>query len=159
MDRMGVHYSRKTTVHATPRDFFAALHAEFGFTLDVCATPENATVPRYFTPETDGLAHSWAGEVCWMNPPYGREIGAWMRKAAAESGSATVVCLIPARTDTAWWHETVWDEARHRPRRGVEVRFVRGRLRFGEATASAPFPNAVVVFRPAHESHSPAPDV
>jgi phage N-6-adenine-methyltransferase len=135
--------SSATDLWATPQDFFDALHAEFGFDLDVCATPENAKCSRYFTRDDDGLAQPWTG-VCWMNPPYGRGIGAWLRKAweSAQAG-ATVVCLVPARTDTAWW----WDYAMK-----GEVRFIRGRLKFGGHKTNAPFPCAVVVFRPASEA-------
>ena len=134
-----VHFSSKTDLWATPQDFFDKLHAEFDFNLDVCATPENAKCARYFTKLDDGLAQDWRG-VVWMNPPYGREIGAWMKKASESAqGGATVVCLVPARTDTRWWHDHAM--------RG-EVRFVRGRLKFGGAKFSAPFPSAVVIFRP-----------
>lgn len=137
---MAVHYSSATDQWATPQAFFDKLNAEFGFELDVCADSCNAKCPRYFTRETDGLAQDWTG-VCWMNPPYGREIGRWMRKAYESSvtGGATVVCLVPARTDTAWWHDYA--------AKG-EVRLIRGRLKFGNAKANAPFPSAVVVFRP-----------
>jgi phage N-6-adenine-methyltransferase len=116
-----VHFSSKTCLWETPQDFFDELDREFGFTLDVCALPENAKCQRYFTPDMDGLKQEWRG-VCWMNPPYGREIGEWVRKAfeSARRG-ATVVCLLPARTDTAWWHTYVME--------ATEVRFVRGRLR------------------------------
>lgn len=134
-----IHFSSETCLWATPQAFFDTLNAEFGFETDVCALAENAKCPRYFTPEMDGLAQEWRG-VCWMNPPYGREIGAWMRKAFESSkAGATVVCLVPARTDTAWWHDYA---------RQGEVRFVRGRLKFGGHANSAPFPSAVVVFRP-----------
>lgn len=133
-----VHFSSATDLHATPQDFFDKLNAEFSFTLDVCATAENAKCATYYTKNEDGLAQLWAG-VVWMNPPYGREIIKWMRKAndAAKNG-ATVVCLVPARTDTNWWHEYVIQH---------EVRFIRGRLKFGNATNSAPFPSAVCVMR------------
>lgn len=134
-----LHFSSDTDEWPTPRAFFDALHAEFGFELDVCATPENAKCPRYFTRGDDGLARDWRGR-CWMNPPYGRGIGAWVRKAyEASLSGALVVCLVPARTDTAWWHDYC--------AKG-EVRFVRGRLKFGDAKHSAPFPSAVVIFRP-----------
>jgi site-specific DNA-methyltransferase (adenine-specific) len=134
------HFSSQTDEWATPPEVFARLDAEFGFTLDPCATPENATCLRYFTRETDGLAQDWSGEVVFMNPPYGRAIGLWIQKAHQEAQrGATVVCLIPARTDTAYWHDYCM--------RG-EIRFLRGRLKFGEATNSAPFPSAVVIFRP-----------
>ena len=141
-EHMSVHFSSKTDLWATPGSLFRELAAEFRFTLDVCATPENTTCDAYFTREQDGLKQTCSG-VCWMNPPYGREIGSWVRKAfdSAQDG-ATIVCLIPARTDTAWWHEYVT--------RADEVRFVRGRLRFGDAAAGAPFPSAIVVFRGQH---------
>ena len=137
---LSVHFSSKTCVWETPWDFFQKLDAEFRFDLDVCALPENAKCERYFTPEVDGLCQDWRG-VCWMNPPYGREIGKWVAKAfeSAKAGT-TVVCLLPARTDTAWWHSFVLE--------ATEIRFVRGRLRFVGAESSAPFPSAVVVFRP-----------
>lgn len=137
--RPSVHFSSRTDLWPTPQALFDELHIEFGFTLDVCALPDNAKCPRYFTPETDGLSQEWTG-VCWMNPPYGRTIGRWVRKAfESTAAGATVVCLLPARTDTAWWHEFVV--------KADEVRFVRGRLRFGDAAAGAPFPSAIVVFR------------
>lgn len=133
---MSVHFSSATDMHSTPQDFFDKLNTEFGFTLDVCATSENAKCERYYTKQDDGLSQPWSGSV-WMNPPYGREIWRWMKKAneAAKEG-ATVVCLVPARTDTKWWHEYVIQH---------EVRFIRGRLKFGGAKNSAPFPSAVVV--------------
>lgn len=135
----------RTDLWSTPQAFFDTLDREFGFTLDVCATKENAKCSRFFSLEDDGLNQIWDG-TCWMNPPYGREIGLWMRKAFESSKEcATVVCLIPARTDTAWWH----NYAAH-----GEVRFIRGRLKFGGAKNSAPFPSAVVVFREyIHHNH------
>ncbi len=135
-----VHFSSRTDLWEAPAGFFAALDDEFHFTTDVCALPENAKCSHYFTPGTDGLAQGWRG-VCWMNPPYGREIGRWVKKAweSARAGT-TVVCLLPARTDTLWWHEYVM--------RAHEIRLVRGRLKFGGSPNSAPFPSAVVVFRP-----------
>lgn len=107
--------------------------------LDVCALPENAKCARFYSPVEDGLAQPWSG-VCWMNPPYGRQIGPWMRKAYEEAQrGATVVCLVPSRTDTAWWHDYAMKG---------EVRFLRGRLRFQGASSSAPFPSALVIFGP-----------
>jgi len=140
MSRLEVHFSSATDLWSTPQTFFDGLSAEFGFSLDVCALPENAKCAHYFTPSCDGLSQKWEG-VCWMNPPYGREIGKWVRKAYESSlEGATVVCLLPARTDTAWWHDYIALNA--------EVRFVRGRLKFGVAKNSAPFPSAIVIFRP-----------
>ena len=133
--------SSKTDVWATPPETFAALDREFGFTLDVCALPENAKCERYFTPADDGLSRPWEG-VCWMNPPYGRTIARWMAKAVESAAAgATVVCLVPARTDTAWWHDYAVKG---------EIRFLRGRLKFGGAQHPAPFPSAVVIFRGQH---------
>ncbi len=123
----------------TPPELFAKLDAEFHFGLDVCASAENAKCAIYFVKETDGLSQDWATRICWMNPPYGREIVKWIRKAYESSlNGATVVCLVPSRTDTRWWHEYVVKG---------EVRFLRGRVRFVGAKAGAPFPSAVVVFR------------
>lgn len=136
-ERQRVHYSSETPEWETPQDLFDLLNAEFSFDLDVCATDENAKCATYYSEADDGLAQPWTG-TCWMNPPYGGEIGQWVAKAH-ESGDTgvTVVCLVPARTDTGWW----WDHVRH-----GEVRFLRGRLQFGNAETGAPFPSAVVIF-------------
>jgi phage N-6-adenine-methyltransferase len=135
--KLDVHFSSASDDWSTPEDLFLILDEEFGFTLDVCASGDNAKVPNYYDREQNGLAQTWTGS-CWMNPPYGGEIGAWIEKAhnSAVAGT-TVVCLVPARTDTGWW----WNHVRY-----GEVRFMRGRLKFGGAETSAPFPNAVVVF-------------
>ena len=137
--KSSVHFSSQSCEWATPLDFFQALDREFGFDLDVCATPSNAKCKRYYTRHEDGLVQPWFG-TCWCNPPYGREISLWVEKAmrSAKEGRATVVCLVPARTDTKWWHDYVSQAA--------EVRFVKGRLKFGGHKNSAPFPSAVVVF-------------
>lgn len=125
---------------ATPQDFFDQLDHEFGFTLDPCATTSNAKCRRFFTRAEDGLSQPWSG-VVFMNPPYGRVIGEWVHKAFAESrDGSTVVSLIPSRTDTAYWHRWVM--------RAAEIRFVRGRLKFGSGRGCAPFPSAIVVFLP-----------
>ena len=139
---LSVHFSSATPEWPTPQWLFDALNKEFGFTVDVCSTHENAKCKKHFTQEEDGLRKSWGGEVCWMNPPYGELIKGWMAKAhgAAMHEGATVVCLVPARTDTAWWHEYAMKH---------EIRFLRGRLKFGDATDSAPFPSALIVMRPA----------
>jgi len=142
-------FATGNVVASTPQDFFDDMNYEFGpFDVDVCALPENAKCKHYLSPEMDGLSWDWRG-MCWMNPPYGREISKWVEKAsksASESYETTVVCLLPARTDTRWWHEYIWDEKLHRPRRGVEIRYVRGRLKFGGSKNGAPFPSAVVIF-------------
>lgn len=132
-------FSSATDEWATPQAFYDKLNAEFHFETDVCASAENAKCANFYTVEMDGLKQAWSG-VCWMNPPYGRTIKAWMKKAyEASLVGATVVCLVPARTDTAWWHDYAVNG---------EIRFLRGRLKFGDATNSAPFPSAVVIFRP-----------
>lgn len=135
--KMGVHYSSATPEWATPQSLFDLLDFEFRFDLDVCASDDNTKCLSYFDAETDGLSQAWTG-VCWMNPPYGDEIRHWVKKAY-ESGQAgaTVVCLVPARVDTGWW----WDYCRF-----GEIRFLRGRLKFGGGETGAPFPSAVVVF-------------
>lgn len=131
-------FSSDTDLWATPQDTFEKLNEEFSFTLDVCASLENAKCKSYFTKEDDGLSQDWSG-VCWMNPPYGREIIKWMEKAYKSSLSGTtVVCLVPARTDTKWWHEYAMKG---------EYRLIRGRLKFGGHKAPAPFPSAIVVFK------------
>lgn len=142
-----VHYSSAKQDWTTPQDLFDRLNAEFAFCLDAAASGENAKCTEYLT---DALEQSWQrpGAV-YCNPPYGRGIAKWIAKAAQEAElGATVVCLLPARPDTAAWHTFIWDSAAHRPLPGVEVRFIRGRLKFGDARNAAPFPSAVVVFRP-----------
>ena len=137
---MNVHFSSQTDLWATPQVFFDELHAEFGFTLDPCALPSNAKCEQFFTREIDGLKQNWGGHIVFMNPPYGREIGKWVEKAAT-CGADIVVGLLPARTDTKWFHEHIYNKA--------EVRFVKGRLKFGGAMNSAPFPSMVVVWHKA----------
>ncbi len=133
-----VHFSSVTDEWSTPQELFDALTWVYGeFSLDPCATVSNAKCQRFFTRKDDGLSLPWSGKV-FMNPPYGREIGRWVRKAYEESREgAFVVCLVPARTDTRWWQDYA--------RRG-HVHFLRGRLRFGSARNSAPFPSAIVTF-------------
>jgi len=135
-----LHFSSATNEWSTPQDFYSKLDAEFGFTLDPCATAENAKCAKFFTEADDGLAQDWTKDIVFMNPPYGRGIKHWIKKAHDEARKgATVVCLIPARTDTTYWHEYVIGG-------GAEVRFIKGRLKFGGHTNSAPFPSAIAVF-------------
>lgn len=144
-----VHFSSQTDMWATPQNLFDRLHSEYGFTLDVCASPENAKCLKYYTKETDGLKHDWWDNICWMNPPYGREIGKWVKKAYEASfpdwqhTGAKTVCLLPARTDTKWFHDYCTKG---------EVTFIKGRLKFGGSKNSAPFPSMIVVFSPAKPS-------
>jgi phage N-6-adenine-methyltransferase len=135
-----IHFSSGTDNWATPQWLFDLLDAEFDFAVDVCAVAQNAKCARYFSPEDDGLNQDWQG-MCWCNPPYGRQIGLFIEKAWRSSLlGATVVCLVPARTDTTYWHRFI--TLAH------EIRFIKGRLKFGKAQNSAPFPSAIIVFRP-----------
>ena len=139
-------FSSNSPEWATPQDFFDKLNAEFNFTLDPCATPENAKCKRFFTEKENGLLQPWTGETVFCNPPYGRAIKNWVKKAYNEAkAGATVVLLIPARTDTAYFHDYI--NGRH------EVRFIRGRLHFNDSKQSAPFPSMVVIMRNAAESN------
>ncbi len=135
-----IHFSSRTNEWATPQWLFDALNAEFGFTLDPGSTHENAKCACHFTAKENGLEQDWSNEIVFMNPPYGSQIKLWMKKAHCESlQGAVVVCLVPARTDTSWWHCYAM--------RG-EIRLLRGRLKFGNSDNSAPFPSAIVIFRP-----------
>lgn len=137
MTNLSIHFSSATDLWSTPQELYDKYNALYKFELDVCATAENAKCDQYFTPECNGLAQPWKGR-CWMNPPYGRTIGSWMEKAWRSSNEgALVVCLVPARTDTAWWHDFAIKG---------KVEFLRGRIKFGGHKNSAPFPSAVVVF-------------
>ena len=123
----------------TPQQLFDDLNAEFRFTLDACATAENAKCAAYYTREQDGLKQKWGGTV-WCNPPYGKGIIQWVKKAYAETqNGVTTVMLLPARTDTQWFHDYVLPSA--------ELRFIRGRLKFGGGKDTAPFPSIVCIFR------------
>jgi len=135
-----VHFSSETDVWSTPQDFFDKYNEIYDFQLDPCCNEENKKCPRYFTQEADGLIKSWGGYRVWMNPPYGREIRKWMKKAYEESkNGATVVCLVPSRTDTNWWHDYAMKG---------KIEFIKGRLKFGGNKNPAPFPSAVVTFEP-----------
>jgi site-specific DNA-methyltransferase (adenine-specific) len=137
-----VHFSSKDMKYETPQEFFDGLNEEFNFTLDPCCVPQTAKCDKYFTPEDDGLKKSWGDNIVFMNPPYGREIKKWVKKAKEEAErESTVVGLIPARTDTRYWHNHIFPYAK-------EVRFIKGRLKFGNSENSAPFPSAVVVWSP-----------
>lgn len=136
---------------ATPQELFDQLNAEFHFGLDAAASPDNAKCDRYLT---DAIGRDWGalsvnGRPVWLNPPYSR-VGEFIKKASleAEFNGATVVCLVYARTDTRWFHEHVYDAATNRYRPDVEVRFIKGRVKFGGAKAGAPAPSMVVIFRP-----------
>ena len=124
----------------TPKDFFDKLNEEFHFTLDPCSTDENAKCEKHFTKEQDGLAQDWAGEIVFCNPPYGKEMPKWIEKCYEHfKQGGTAVMLIPARTDTKAFHEYIYGKA--------EIRFIKGRLKFGSCVYNAPFPSMVVVFK------------
>ncbi len=134
-------FSSNSEVWATPQDFFNELDKEFHFTLDPCALPTNAKCAKFFTPEDDGLAQDWSGHSVFCNPPYGRKIGSWVKKCHDEAQKGTkVVMLIPARTDTSYFHDYIYHKA--------EIRFIRGRLKFGNSEQGAPFPSMVVIYNP-----------
>lgn len=139
--RMAVHFSRQTDEWSTPDWYVDGLRTEFPFTLDPCASHDNHKCSAYFTKAENGLLQDWGFHCVFVNPPYS-QVAAWMEKAfkAAQSG-ATCACLVPSRTDTRWWHSWAM--------RG-EIRLLVGRLKFGNAKNSAPFPSALVIFRPPH---------
>jgi len=140
-------FSSKSSDWETPQDFYEKLNEEFGpFTLDPCASEETAKCENYFTMQNDGLFRSWAKQTVFMNPPYGRQISNWIRKAyqEAQNPGTKVVCLIPARTDTKYWHDYCM--------RAKEIHFVKGRLKFGNSENSAPFPSAVIIFESDRET-------
>jgi phage N-6-adenine-methyltransferase len=134
-------FSSKTDLWSTPQDFYNKLNEEFNFDLDPCSTHENAKCERHYTIVEDGLKQNWGGSTVFCNPPYGRVLGKWVEKCYNESlkANTTVVMLIPARTDTRYFHDYIYKEAK-------EIRFLRGRLKFGECKNAAPFPSMVVVF-------------
>lgn len=132
-------FSSKDMNWETPQDFFNKINEEFNFNLDVCATDETAKCKNYFTPEIDGLKQDWIG-TCWMNPPYGRDIIKWIKKANEESQKGNIiVALVPSRTDTKWFHNYIYNQH--------EIRFIKGRLKFGNSKNAAPFPSMLVIFK------------
>ncbi len=131
-------FTSETDNWATPQAFFDEINNEFNFTLDPCSSKENAKCPRFYTKEEDGLSKNWDNERVFMNPPYGREIGKWIKKAS-EARGGIVVCLLPARTDTRYFHEYIYGKS--------DIRFIKGRLKFGGSKNSAPFPSMLVIFK------------
>ena len=145
-----VMFKSQSTEWETPPDLFDALDRRFHFSLDVCATSENAKCASYYTVDDDALSQPWTGNV-WCNPPYARSVSTFLEKARTELDTKqcdVAVFLLPARTDTRWFHRYVWDTSAHHPRTGVSVEFLSGRLRFVGAASSAPFPSMIVVCRP-----------
>lgn len=138
-----VMFSSKTDNWATPQNLFDSLNNEFDFTLDPCADDYNHKCNKYYTKEIDGLKQSWKGERIFCNPPYGRVIYNWVQKCYTENIKNNVlsVMLIPSRTDTKWFHEFIYKNP------NAEIRFLKGRLKFGESNNSAPFPSMIVIFK------------
>lgn len=136
-----VMFSSQSDMWETPQDLFDKLNDEFHFDLDVCATADNAKCAAFYSPEQDGLIQPWY-DNCLCNPPYGRQVGKWVKKAydTAYVDGNLVVMLLPARTDTSWFHDWIYNKA--------EIRFLRGRLKFGNSKNSAPFPSMIVIFNP-----------
>lgn len=134
-------FSSKTDEWYTPIDFFEQLNNEFHFNLDPCATDKNHKCMKYFTKRDNGLLQNWGGYRVFCNPPYGRVIGEWVKKAyeEAQKPETLIVMLLPARTDTRWFHEFIYKKA--------EIRFIRGRLKFGGCKNAAPFPSMIVIFK------------
>lgn len=145
MHNTEVMFSSKTDQWATPQDFFDKLDEEFHFTLDPCADSNNAKCKKFYTKEQDGLLQDWGGETVFCNPPYGREVRHWVKKCYEESQkpNTKVVLLIFARTDTSYFHEYIYGKA--------EIRFIRGRLYFGDGRGRSPFPSMVCVFKKGEE--------
>lgn len=137
-----VHFSSEDNTYETPQDFFDKLNSKYNFTLDPCCTSETAKCDKFFTIEDDGLKQSWENEIVFCNPPYGRELPKWVEKCydEAKDNNALVVMLIPARTDTKYFHKFIYKK------RNVSVEFLKGRLKFGNEKNSAPFPSMVVKF-------------
>jgi phage N-6-adenine-methyltransferase len=143
-------FSKASDEWSTPQEFWRQLDQEFQFDVDAAATRENAKCRVWFE---SALHQTWCSfgrrpPTVWLNPPYSR-VGEFIQHAAMEARrGCTVVCLVPSRTDTRWWHSEVWDAEKHQPRPGVEIRFIKGRLKFGNSNNSAPFPSVVIIFRP-----------
>lgn len=134
-------FSSKSNEWATPQEFFNKLNDEFHFTLDPCSTHENAKCKKHYTIVEDGLKQSWGGNTVFCNPPYGRHIKYWVKKAYEESKkeNTTVVMLIPSRTDTIYFHDYIYHKS--------EIRFIKGRLKFGNSNNPAPFGSMIVIYR------------
>lgn len=130
-------FSSNTSEWETPMDLFNILDQEFKFTLDPCSNNNNFKCKKHYTLKENGLIQDWSSDIVFMNPPYGRDIYNWVRKAY--NSNTTVVCLLPARTDTKWFHEFIYNKS--------EIRFIKGRLKFGRSKNSAPFPSMIVIFK------------
>lgn len=141
MKNINACFSSKSNEWSTPQEFFDELDKEFHFTLDPCSTHENCKCKKHYTIEENGLERNWGGEIVFCNPPYGSEIGKWVEKGYREGtkDKTVVVMLIPSRTDTKYFHDYIYQRC--------EIRFIKGRLKFGDGVNSAPFPSMLVIFR------------
>jgi len=155
MNKLDVHYSSKYSEWETPKSLFDALNKEFRFKVDLCATKSNSKCDLYYDDIFDESADLSLNEnTCFVNPPYGRSMTKFVKRFFDISGRTKVVCLLPARTDTKWWG-VFWDHDNHKPRAGVEIRFLKGRLIFEKEgkpvldkkgrPMPAPFPSAIVI--------------
>ena len=140
MNTKGI-FSSRTDEWSTPQDLFDVLNEKYHFDLDPCADTFNHKCELYYTKEEDGLKRPWEGHNVYCNPPYGREIGKWVQRGYEQSKlpNTSVVMLLPARTDTKWFHEFIYGKG--------EITFLKGRLKFGNSRNSAPFPSMIVVFK------------
>lgn len=146
-----VHFKSGNKEWETPDSVFKPLEKEFNIVLDVCANDKNTKCRTFLDKGVNSFTASWkdtlkglgdSDSACWMNPPYGRGIDRWIKKAHEEALKGVVtVALVPARTDTLWFHNYIHNKQ--------EVRFIKGRIKFVDASSSAPFPSMVVIFRPA----------
>lgn len=132
-------FSSKKEDWETPQDLFNELDKEYHFTLDVASSDNNYKVKKHYTKKEDGLLQNWDDEVVWCNPPYGKEINKWVEKAYFSK--SLIVMLLPVRTDTKWFHNYIYQKS------FVQIRFIKGRLKFGNSKNSAPFPSMIVIFK------------
>lgn len=140
--------SKSTDERSTPWELFNELNYEFCFTLDVCASDENTKCKRYFTKQHSGLLKDWSNEICFMNPPYS-DIRSWLRKAYQENmrNDVVTVCILPCDTSTGWFHDFIWNRVRHEVyHKNIQLRFPRGRYKFGKYTTSPKFATIIAVF-------------
>lgn len=144
--RLKALFSSSNTTWETPQAFFDALNEEFKFTLDPCCVPETVKCKKYYTPKENGLLQDWSNEHVFVNPPYGREIVQWVKKAHMEARKGTlIVILLPARTSTRWFHDWIYGYS--------EIRLIKGRMNFllnNKENGSAPFPSMLVIFNAGH---------
>ena len=140
-DDQSRHVYGKKDEWETPQDLFDRLNAKYHFTLDAAASNSNHKCPEYYTKDQDGLVQDWGNDTVYVNPPYGRVIADWVHKAyeTHQQYGNTIVMLLPARTDTCWFHDYIYGQA--------DIKFIKGRLRFSGSKCNSPFPNMIVIFQ------------